>query len=162
MRRILGLAVLCLCIGLAEPPVAAARGSETVAYRFSRVWSAVVRLVRVDYRFPVRDQDADVGYLLFDYQEDRRSHPGSFELVRVREHGRNQVRIVLSIPAMPSYIERMMLDKLLAKLEDDFGAPPPRRPDRGDDDEADDDDRKDDEDDDRDKDGRERDGSPDV
>jgi hypothetical protein len=54
---------------------------------------------------------------------------------------------------MPSYIERMMLDKLLAKLEDDFGAPPPRRPDRGDDDEADDDDHKD---------GREQDGSPDV
>lgn len=124
--------------------VAHAKGSRDLGYRFDQVWSACIRLVRVDYGFPVRDRDEEVGYLLFDYEDGNRSYPGSFEVVRTRQDDRKRIRVVLTIPAMPSYIETMMLDKLEDKLEEDFGPPPPpkrKRPDegKGDDDEDDND-----------------------
>lgn len=107
---------------------AAARRSDDHAYQFEQVWGTVVRLVRVDYGFEVRDRDPDIGYVLFDYRDGNRTYPGSFELIRTEVRGQSQVRVTLQVPAMPSYIERMMLDKLQRKLLEDYGQPlpPPR------------------------------------
>jgi hypothetical protein len=122
------LASICLWGVLLAPGPAEARRDTEVRYRYDQVWGSVVRLVRVDYQLPIRDRDEEVGYLLFDYKDSGREHPGSFELVRTKAGGQERVRVVLSIPAMPSYVERMILDKLLKKLEQDYGAPPPERP----------------------------------
>lgn len=129
VRRVMALAAaMTVCL----PSLVQARKDTEVRYRFDQVWGATVRLVRVDYRFPIRDRDEEVGYLLFEYKDGNRSYPGSFELIQTRVHGEDRVRIQLTIPAMPGYIERMMLDKLEKKLEDDYGEPPPprREPDR--------------------------------
>jgi hypothetical protein len=50
-------------------------------------------------------------------------YPGSVELVCIADQGGGQIRVVIQIPAMPSYIERMLLDKLEKKLVDEFGQP---------------------------------------
>lgn len=123
--------VLCSALFAAAPAPAAARKHQDFAYRFEDVWSASVRMVRVDMRFPVRDQDPSIGYLLFEYQDRGRTHPGSIELVRFAERGQDKVKVVVQIPAMPSYIEQMMLDRLARKLVEELGEPPPppRRPD---------------------------------
>ncbi len=124
----LGMAVIALALLL--PDSASARRSDAHAYRFEQVWSTAIRLLRVDYGFPVRDRDQDIGYLLFDYTDRGRSHPGSLELVPFEaQNGQTQIRVTLSIPAMPAYVERMVLDKLKRKLRDDHGEPlrPPRR-----------------------------------
>ncbi len=124
----LGMAVIALALLL--PDSASARRSDAHAYRFEQVWSTAIRLLRVDYGFPVRDRDQDIGYLLFDYTDRGRSHPGSLELVPFEaQNGQSQIRVTLSIPAMPAYVERMVLDKLKRKLRDDHGEPlrPPRR-----------------------------------
>jgi len=137
LRRIAAAALAVLAGVLTTADVAHAKRSDEVDYRFEQVWSATVRLVRVDYGFPLKDRDKGVGYLLFEYQDGGRSYPGSFEIVKTREDGRERIRIELTIPAMPSYIERMMLDKLGRKLEEDFGPPPPpkkKRPPKNDDD----------------------------
>lgn len=127
-----GLSCLGLCWALfaAAPAPAAARKQQDFAYRFEDVWSASVRMVRVDLRFPVRDQDPSIGYLLFEYQDRGRAHPGSIELVRFAERGQDKVKVVVQIPAMPTYIEQMMLDRLARKLLEELGEPPPppRRP----------------------------------
>lgn len=107
---------------------AAARRSDVHTYRFEQVWGSAVRMVRVDYGFELRDRDEDIGYLLFDYRDSGRTYPGSLELVRIEERGQPAVRVTLQIPAMPSYVEQMMLDKLGRKLREDHGQPlaPPR------------------------------------
>ncbi len=125
--------VLLACLALLSTPSGAgARRTDAHAYRFEQVWSTAIRLLRVDYGFPVRDRDPDIGYLLFDYTDRGRSHPGSLELVPFEaDNGQPQVRVTLSVPAMPAYIERMILDKLERKLREDHGEPlpaPRRRP----------------------------------
>ncbi|MEM9074299.1 MAG: hypothetical protein AAGE52_37745 [Myxococcota bacterium] len=135
--------LLVLVFTLAFPATGAARRSDMHAYRMEQVWSTVVRLLRVDYGFPIRDRDRDIGYLLFDYPHGQRTVPGSLELVPAQAHGQTQVRVTLSIPAMPAYIERMILDKLERKLREDHGRPlpPPRarpEPEENDDDEDED------------------------
>lgn len=120
--------LVCLCAGillLALPSGAAARSDRDFDYRWEQVWSAAVRMVRVDLRFPIVDQDESIGYLLFEYRDHGRAHPGSIELVRVQGPRRERIKVVVQINSMPSYIEQMMLDRLARKLHDEFGEPPP-------------------------------------
>ena len=105
------------------PSTGFARRSDTHAYPMDQIWSTVVRLLRVEYRFPIQDRDREIGYILFDYLHNGRSVPGSVELIPVEEHGLHQVRVTLHIPAMPSYVERMILDKLTRKLRNEYGTP---------------------------------------
>jgi hypothetical protein len=124
---------IALALSALAPSVASARRSSDYTYRYEQVWSAAVRMVRVDLRLGVDDQDETIGYLLFQYRDTLgRPHPGSIELVRTRdERGTVIVRAVVQIPAMPSYIEQMIVDRLARKLREEFGDPPEsRRPPR--------------------------------
>lgn len=126
MRRLLVLLAFVFVL----PATASARRSDSHAYRYEQVWSAALRLLRVDYGFPIRDRDEDVGFVLFDYVGTGRAVPGSLEVVRTRQNDQDVVRVTLNIPAMPAYVERMILDKLQRKLREEFGeplAPPPPR-----------------------------------
>src|SRR5262245_43056650 len=125
MRR--GIAALVL-IGatLAPAAPASARVTEQYAYSYDQLWRSAVRLIAVDFRFRITDRDPEIGYLLFQYREQGRDYDGSLELVRTRDRrGQDQVRIALQIQAMPTYVERMMIDRLSRKLGEDYGAPPP-------------------------------------
>jgi hypothetical protein len=126
-RSIASLLVAIACLG--APRVAEARQDTELSYPYEQVWGAAVRLLRVDYGFPIRDRDEAIGFVLFDYLDRGRSVQGSLEVIRTGEEGAPGVRVVLQIPSMPSYIERMLLDKLSRKLREDFGLPvPPPRP----------------------------------
>lgn len=117
------LASWLLLVALALPALASAKKTENYRHRYHQVWRAAVRLIRVDQGFPIRDRDESIGYLLFDYKDDGRSYPGSIELIRIEKNGNEAVRVAIQIPAMPSYIERMLLDKLERKLIDEYGEP---------------------------------------
>jgi hypothetical protein len=130
--------LLALVVGL--PGRAGARVEESFDYPFEEVWSSAVRMLRVDLRFPVTDKDKDNGFLLFEYEDRGRRVPGSLEVFPERsdrrgarddEGGRRapRVRVTVQVPAMPSYVERMLVDRLERKLERDWGAPisPARR-----------------------------------
>jgi len=144
-----GALLLALVVGL--PGRAGARVEESFDYPFEEVWSSAVRMLRVDLRFPVTDKDKDNGFLLFEYEDRGRRVPGSLEVFPERsdrggarddEGGRRapRVRVTVQVPAMPSYVERMLVDRLERKLEQDWGAPipPARRTPDGDDDGGDD------------------------
>ena len=122
MRRSL-VALIVLALVLA-PTAAGARQQQDTAYRFEQVWSAAIRLIRVDYGCTITDRDEETGFFTFDWREGQRTYPGSFELVRMQVDGRDQVRAVVQIPAMPSYVEQMVLDRLARKLVDEYGEPP--------------------------------------
>jgi hypothetical protein len=114
-----------LITALAAP--AQARSTAEYAYSYEQLWRAAVRLIAVDFRYPISERDPENGYLLFEYREGGRSVPGSVELVRTADrNGAESVRVVISIQAMPSYVERVVLDRLGRKLSDEYGAPPPR------------------------------------
>lgn len=117
--------VLIAALGFAASyaPGADARQSGAVSYRYEQVWGAAIRMVRVDYGYQLVDRDRDIGFLMFQYAENGTQHSGSVELVRTVQHGNEVVRVVVNIPTMPNYIERMMLQRLERKLRSDFGLP---------------------------------------
>lgn len=123
-------AFLTLTLAVALPATGHAKKSEDFRHSYTQVWGAAIRLIRVDQGYPIKDRDESVGYFLFDYKDDGRLYPGSIELVRIEDQGGGPIRVVIQIPAMPSYIERMLLDKLQKKLVDEYGvpAPPPKKP----------------------------------
>ena len=107
---------------------ARAKKTEDFRHSYEQVWGAAIRLIRVDQGYPIKDRDQGVGYFLFDYEDDGRMYPGSVELVRIEDQGGGPIRVVIQIPAMPSYIERMLLDKLEKKLVHEYGEPAPPAP----------------------------------
>ncbi len=122
-------AAIVVVIALLWPTIGQAKKTEEYRHRYEQVWRAAVRLIRVDQGYPIRDRDESIGYLLFDYKDDGRSYPGSVEVIRIEDKGNGPVRVVIQIPAMPSYIERMLLDKLQKKLVHEYGDPaPPKKP----------------------------------
>ena len=124
------LAPIAIIAALLTPTPSHAKKTEDFRHTYEQVWGAAIRLIRVDQGYPIKDRDQSVGYFLFDYKDDGRMYPGSVELVRIADQGGGSIRVVMQIPAMPSYIERMLLDKLQKKLVDEYGepAPPPEQP----------------------------------
>lgn len=122
-------ACLIVC-ALLVPATGNAKKTADFRHSYDQVWGAAIRLIRVDQNYPIKDRDETVGYFLFDYRDDTRMHPGSVELVRIEDQGGGPIRVVMQIPSMPSYIERMLLDKLRKKLIDEYGEPaaPPKKP----------------------------------
>jgi hypothetical protein len=111
------------CLILLAPAFAQARSSSLYAYPESRIWTSVVRLVRVDFESPIVEKDKDAGYLLFSYAHAGKQYAGSVEVVPTVDKGEQRVKVLIQIAGMPSYVERMMLDKLEKKLVQEFGAP---------------------------------------
>jgi hypothetical protein len=125
--RAISISALVLAI-LLPAAAASARTTEEYTYNFDQLWRSAVRLIAVDYRFPITDRDEQIGYLLFEYREAGRTYAGSVELVRTRARdGGENIRVVMQVNSMPSYVERMLLDRLSRKLTEEYGAPPPRR-----------------------------------
>jgi len=123
-------AAILMTFALLSPATSQAKKTADFRHSYEQVWGAAIRLIRVDQGYPIKDRDQTVGYFLFDYRDDGRLYPGSVELVRIEDQGGGPIRAVIQIPAMPSYIERMLLDKLRKKLVDEYGepAPPPKKP----------------------------------
>ena len=123
--RALGLALIAVLLWAGG---AQARREETFPYPFSRVWTAAMRMVRVDYTSPITEKDKDSGYFLFEFPEAGKTYAGSAELIAVTENGSEQVRVVFQVPGLPSYVEQMMLDRLQRKLGQDYGEPRAPKP----------------------------------
>lgn len=130
MRRahVVPFVVALLVAPFVAPSTADARLQQEYTYSYEQTWQAAVRMLAVDLRFPITERDPDIGYLLFSYQDNGREYHGSIEMVRAT--GRNEtptVRVVVQVPQMPTYVERMMLDRLGRKLMGDYGQPPATR-----------------------------------
>ena len=111
-------AAIVMTFALLSPATSQAKKTEDFRHTYDQVWGSAIK-----------DRDQSVGYFLFDYRDDSRMYPGSVELVRIEDQGGGPIRVVIQIPAMPSYIERMLLDKLKKKLRDEYGEPAsPKKP----------------------------------
>jgi hypothetical protein len=118
--RILGLIV---AVHLLLPAVASARSESEFAYPFSRVWTIAVRLLRIDLDCPIDEKDKEEGYFFFEYRDGKRSFTGSAEIIPKTIEGAKGVRVVIQLSALPRYVERMILDRLARKLDQELGRP---------------------------------------
>jgi hypothetical protein len=118
MRRI--LLALVLLTGIAE-----ARSEKTLAYQREPSFQAAVRFLRIDAHLKLVEKDADAGYVIFEYNEDKKTFRGSLEVIDVVKDGRKLTRFVVTIEDRPSYVEIEMLTKLERKLRAELGAPAP-------------------------------------
>jgi hypothetical protein len=123
--RALGLSLAFVLISAGG---AQAKREQVFAYPYSRVWTAALRMVRVDFASPITEKDSDAGYFLFDFPNNGRSYAGSVEVVRVVERGMERARVVVQVPEMPSYFEQLLLDKLTRKLGAEYGQPVEPKP----------------------------------
>jgi hypothetical protein len=123
---------LFLVAPLAAPPSAEARSQTLLPYPIGEVWPTAVRYLRIDRSATLREKDADSGYILFDLPDGQKTYKGSLELVRTSDsEDREATRLVLNLPDLPRHYETTLLDKLTAKVKDEYGSPasgPPRRP----------------------------------
>jgi hypothetical protein len=105
---------------------AAARKQDDLRYRVEQVWTAAVRLLRVDLKLAVTDRDQEGGYVMFDYVANGKHHAGSIELVAQPDAPAVTTTVVVQVQGMPSYVEQMILDRLEKKLRTEVG--PPAKP----------------------------------
>jgi len=98
-----------------------------LAYTSNQTWTSAVRLLRLDLGFDLSERDRDAGYVVFTYIEGEQSHTARLELIeRTLTDGRQGVRVVVTVPSLPTYVELHLLDRLERKLRDEVGEPPPR------------------------------------
>jgi hypothetical protein len=112
------------CAWLAASAVCDARTVRETTYRYQQIWSTAVRFLRVDNGFEIQEQDKETGYVLFSYPDVGRSLMGSVELVSMIRSNKKYITVALRIQDMPSYVEIMLIDKLVRKLKDEYGEPP--------------------------------------
>lgn len=125
-RRIILFFAIFLLITISLPAASFARSQRNLAYRADTTWTTAVRLLRVDMGFELIERDQEAHFVLFRYREGEHEHSASLEVVeRSLEDGRLGVRIIVSVPAMPSYVELHLIDRLEQKLRDEVGPPPP-------------------------------------
>lgn len=108
---------------------AGAVSKKEASYAFDRVWPAAVRFLRVDENVTIVEKDRDAGYVLFELVDDGKSFRGALELVRITDRkGRAAVRLILRVQDRPSYVESLLLKKLMRKIVAELGSPPPPPP----------------------------------
>jgi hypothetical protein len=125
MHERLACALAFLAALVAGSGEAAAKTERSASYPFEQVWPTAVRHLRVNEGFTIVEKDPDVGYVVFQVEEDGKSFSGTLEVVRQKDQaGRPAVRLVLRIGDRPAYMEAGVLDRMLDKLRQEHGDPP--------------------------------------
>jgi hypothetical protein len=115
---------LVLALLLASSSVHA-RSEKTLAYPRDPAWSAAVRFLRVNAGLKVIEKDAESGYVIFEFKEEKKTFRGALEVIEVVKEGRKQVRFVMTIEDRPTWVEVELLTKLERKLRAELGTPAP-------------------------------------
>lgn len=120
-----GFVVLVMGLVLLFAFSSEAKTTRETTYRYNQLWRTAIRFLRVDNGFSVVEKDPKAGYVLFDYRESGRTYRASLELVPTVRAGKKYVTTGLRIEDMPSYVEVVLVDKLMRKLRSEYGEPPP-------------------------------------
>lgn len=118
------LGIGTLVIAAAQP--ASAKAVAASPYSLKQTYGATLRLLRVDLGLEVTERDEASAYLLFQYRstdDPKRIAAGAVELIALE----NEVRIIVKIPAVSEAHERLLRDRLVKKLREDYGEPPKRK-----------------------------------
>lgn len=96
-----------------------------VAYRWSQVWRASLRMLRVDRGWAIEDQSEEAGFVIFQGPEGSKIH-GSLELIALGEKDSGAgIRLRAQVHNSGSHAAFTLLKALDRKLREDFGPPAP-------------------------------------
>lgn len=96
-----------------------------VAYRWSQVWRAALRMLRVDRGWVIEDQSEEAGFVIFQGPEGSNIH-GSLELIALGEKGSGAgIRLRAQVHNGGAHAAFTLLKALDRKLREDFGPPAP-------------------------------------
>jgi len=111
--------------GLSASPTATARVEKTLKYTKEQGYNSALRYVRVERGYKVTEKDANSGYLLFEYlaKGSAEKSRGSIEIIKRTE----TIGLIVRLPQMPHYHERLLANGLLKKLREDYGEPLQKR-----------------------------------
>jgi hypothetical protein len=119
--------VLAVIVAVLLAASAEARVEADSDYTKAQTYSAALRYLRVDLGYEVVEKDPDAAYLIFRYThtgQNKRPTNGTIEVVETR----GRVKLLVQIPEMPEYHERVLRDGLLKKLRLEYGEPPAKPP----------------------------------
>ncbi len=117
------VAAALVLLSLTHASPGAAKSIHESPYSYGQTFGTALRLVKVDLDLDVTEINGEWGYFLFVYtsrESGKRKNRGSFSFVKRGE----EVHVILQIPQMPSYHERVIMQKLTRKLAAEHGAPP--------------------------------------
>ena len=100
---------------------ASARVEAESDYSKAQTYSAALRYVRVDRGFEVLEKDPDAAYLIFKYETPGAAKSISTGTIEIVEAG-TRVKLLVQLPKMPEYHERVLKDGLLRKLREEYGS----------------------------------------
>ena len=101
---------------------ARARVEAVSEYTKAQTYSGALRYLRTELDYEVIEKDPDAAYLIFKYKrpgQKERESQGTLEIVE----SSGKVRVFVQLPEMPEYHERVLCDRLLKKLRDEYGVP---------------------------------------
>jgi hypothetical protein len=90
-------------------------------YSKAQTYSAALRYLRVDRGFEVLEKDPDAAYLIFKYETVGAGKSSSTGTIEIVEAGA-RVKLLVQLPRMPEYHERVLKDGLLRKLREEYGS----------------------------------------
>jgi len=128
LPRLLAIGLM-LGVTVLAPVSASARVTAESRYTKAQNYSAALRFLRVDKGYEVIERDEEAAYLIFRYPTPERKEQnvtGTIEVIEVD----GGVTLIVKLPQMPQYHERLLSDQLLKKLLDEYGppAPPKQKP----------------------------------
>lgn len=130
MRRSLVLCIFALTLGVVA--LFSARGADAKVevdseYSKAQTYNGALRYLRVDLGYEILEKDVEAGYILFRFDPSRHQSPknGSLEVIETKD----RVKVVISLPQLPSYHETVLRDGLLKKLRTELGEPPKKKKD---------------------------------
>ena len=124
------LALVALTVTVAASPAAAKSASE-LHWPYEQIFGAAIRFVRVDRACKIVDRDEAAGFVVFECPDDtagKPPHRGALEIFKVQGQGRPAVRVQLSLPDDPRYVELRFLELLERKIKEERGVPPSAAP----------------------------------
>jgi hypothetical protein len=108
------------------PCLAHGKATSDVGYGLPEVYSAAVRYVRVDRGCKLIEKDADVAFVAFECKNDLgKASRGTVEMFKSNVQKHERVKLAVTLPDEPHYIELRFLELLERKLRDDLGSPAP-------------------------------------
>jgi hypothetical protein len=105
---------------------AEARVEAESDYSKAQTYSGALRYLRVDRGYEVLEKDPDAAYLIFKYEAQSPRGAGSNGTIEIVEAD-GRVKILVQLPKMPEYHERLLSDGLLRKLREEYGSSVRRR-----------------------------------
>jgi hypothetical protein len=103
----------------------AAETKKTLHYPYEWVFSSAVRLVKIDLKGDLEEENKASGYIIFWYEYNGLKSYASMEFVDLTgdENG-YLVNARLVLDKLPSWVEEDLLEKLEMKIRDLYGSPP--------------------------------------